>query len=192
MILWISLSSVLALLLFLITRWIGLSFERDEAGVIVTARFSKLRFTFHPGESGKKDRDEKVSVKDEDREKKEQIKNAVGWLRLASDFSRLVKDAVRFLQKYGRIARLELEGSIGTGDPYLTGTFFGLLETLKGILKQVIPSARIDVRPEFGRERLDLEGAFGVEIRLIHLVFLIMFTVWNLPKRRVWRLVKSR
>jgi len=195
MILWITLSSVLTLFLFLLTRWIGVSFRGNEAGLAVSVSFSRLRFTVYPRASaGKEVKEEKGEVEGKEKEEqksKENIRNAIEWLRLASDFARLLKDALNFLRKYGRIAKLNLTGSVGTGDPYLTGTFFGLIETVKGILKQALPTAGIDVQPEFGEKRLDLDGAFSLEIRLIHLVFLLMFTLWNLPKRKVWRLVRN-
>jgi len=190
-ILWITLTSVLALSFILLTRWIGLRLQGGEDGVVVSVSFSKWKFNLYPGRSDKEkkdkeDEEEKVGWKTKDR-----IKNTIGWLQLASDFSNLFKNGLNFLKKHGRIAKLDLKGRIGSGDPYLTGTFFGLIETLKGILFREVPSARIVLRPDFEEERLDLAGVFAVEIRLIYVVFLIIFTFWNLPKRRVWRLARN-
>lgn len=195
MILWISLAAIFVFFLFLVTRWVGVRLVGSEDGLVVSASFARLRFTLHSGVSGEetkeKEEPKREKVKRDKGKTKDQIKNAIGWLRLASDFSNLVKSGLNFLGKYGRIAKLELRGSVGTGDPYLTGTFFGLIETFKGILGRVLPAARIDVQPEFGEERLDLEGTLGVEIRLIYAVFLIIFALWNLPKRKIWRLSRS-
>ncbi|MBS3787329.1 DUF2953 domain-containing protein [Candidatus Bipolaricaulota bacterium] len=195
MILWAILTTVLVLLLLLLTRWIGVLLQGDEDGFIVSVSFSKWKFTLYPGGSDEEAK-EKEEAKDDEGEKverktKDRIKNTIGWLSLASDFSNLLKNGLNFLRKHGRIAKLDLKGRIGSGDPFLTGTLFGLIEGLKGILYSGLPSASIDVQPDFEREKLDLSGTFGVEIRLIHLVLLIVFTLWNLPKRRVWRLVRS-
>jgi len=194
MILWAILTTVLVLLLLLLTRWIGVLLQGDEEGFIVSVSFSKWDFTIYPGSSEEETR-EKSAKKDEgeeeERKTKDRIKSTVEWLRLVSDFSNLLKNGLNFLRKHGRIAKLDLKGRIGSGDPFLTGTLYGLIEGLKGILCSGLPSASIDVRPDFEREKVDLSGTFGVEIRLIHLVLLIIFTLWNLPKRRVWRLVRS-
>lgn len=195
MILWITLASVLALLLFLLTRWIGVRLQGDEDGLVISASFSKWESTLYPGGSDEEVK-EKEETKDEEGEKverktKDRIKNTIGWLSLASDFSNLLKNGLNLLRKRGRIAKLDLKGRIGSGDPFLTGTLFGLIEGLKGILDRGLPSASIDVRPEFEEEKLDWSGTFGVEIRLIHVVLLIITTLWNLPKRRVWRLVRN-
>ncbi len=195
MTLWIILTSVLALLFFLLTRWVGVRLQGDEGGLVLSASFSKWQFTLYPGGS-----DEEVEEKEEpkdgegekvERKTKDQIKNTIGWLRLASDFPNLIKNGLNFLCNYGRIAQLDLKGRVGAGDPYLTGIFSGLIETLKGVISQAVPSAMIDLRPEFREEKLNLAGTFAAEIRLVHLVFLIIFTLWNLPKRKVWRLARS-
>ncbi len=197
MILWITLASVLALLFFLLTRWIGVQFQGDKDGLIVSATFSKWAFTLYAGGSEEDDEvKEKEGTKDDEGEKverktKDRIKNTIGWLELASDFSNLLKNGLNFLRKHGKIAKLDLKGRIGSGDPFLTGTLFGLIEGLKGIVVRGLPSASIDVRPEFEEERLDLSGTFGLEIRLIHVVLLIIITLWNLPKRKVWRLARN-
>ncbi|MCF7876168.1 DUF2953 domain-containing protein [Candidatus Bipolaricaulota bacterium] len=201
MILWITLTSVLALLFFLLTRWIGLQLQGDEDGLVLSASFSKWEFTLYPGGSDEEIKeDEEVKEKEEtkneegekvERKTKDRIKNTIGWLQLVSDFSNLLKNGLNFLRTHGRIAKLDLKGRIGSGDPCLTGTIFGFIEELKGILVRDLPSARIDVRPEFEEEKLDLSGTFGVEIRLIHVVLLIIITLWNLPKRKVWRLARN-
>lgn len=199
MILWITLSSMLALLIFLLTRWIGISLERDQSGVTVVASFSKLKFSFQPGDSSKKTGKRKSIKKPEakpdeegrDRKKKNNLENGIGWLRLLADIFSLAKRVIKFLGRHGRVARLEIRGMIGTDDPYLTGTLAGVIETLKGIFTQSFPSARIEVRPEFGEKKLELAGILGVEIRLIHLVFLIILILWKLPKRRVWKLARN-
>jgi hypothetical protein len=202
MILWIALTSALALLFFLLTRWIGLQLQGDEGGLVISASFSKWEFTLYPGgsdegiEEDEEEVKEKEETKDEEGEKagrktKDRIKNTISWLELASDFSNLLKNGLNFLRRHGKIAKLDLKGRIGSGDPFLTGTLFGLIEGLKGILVSGLPSASVDVRPEFEEERLDFSGTFGVEIRLIHVVLLIIFTLWNLPKRKVWRLARN-
>ena len=188
MILWITLTAVLVLLLLLLTRWIGIRLQGNEDGLVASASFSKWDFTIYPGSSEEETREKsakKNEEEEEERKTKDRIKSAVEWLRLLSDFSNLLKNGLIYLKKHGRISNLDLRGRIGSGDPFLTGTLFGLIEGLKGILVRGLPSASIDVRPEFEEERLDLSGALGVEIRLIHLVLLIFFTLWNLPKRKV-------
>jgi len=197
MILWISLASIFVILLFIITRWIGIKLEGDEHELTVSASFSRLRFTVYPGSAGDKEDKEKKKVgleedkKEEGKPKKEKLKNAMEWLRLLGDFSDLVKNGLDFLRRHGRIAQLNFRGRLGSSDPYLTGIISGLIETLRGILGQAVPSSKIEVTPVFGEERLDLAGTFEVEIRLIYIVFLIIFSLWNLPKRKVWRLVRS-
>ncbi|MFW6190506.1 MAG: DUF2953 domain-containing protein [Candidatus Bipolaricaulota bacterium] len=204
MTLWVLFVTLSILYLFLVTRWVGLSIEVGEEGLTVSASFSRFHFTVYPrssGDKGKTGNKEKKLVepeedKEEDREPekkghKERIKGAMEWLRLAGDFSRVVKNGFGFLRRHGRIGKLNLKGKLGTEDPYLTGTFYGLLEGLKGILDQAVPFSKIEVSPEFGEEILDLSGTFEAEIRLIYLFFLIIFLLWSLPKRRIWRLARS-
>ena len=195
MILWVALAAVLVLLLLLLTRWIGIRLQGDEDGLVVSARFSKWKFTLYPSGSDEKVKEEEEAKDDEEekveRKTKDRIKNTIGWLQLVSDFSNLLKNGLNFLRKYGKIANLDLKGRIGSGDPFLTGTLFGLIEGLKGVLFRGLSPASIDVQPDFEEEKLDLEGAFEVEIRLIYIVFLIISTLWYLPKRKVWKLVRD-
>jgi len=195
MILWIILSVLLALLVFLLTRWVGITVERLEAGTTVKLNFARLIFTVHPGASGKrngaKKKSKEVKKKEEGRKKKDNIKTGIEFLKLGSDITGLIKDVIKFLGRYGKVAKLELWGRIGTGDPYLTGILTGLIEALKGAVTQSFSSASVEVQPEFGEEKLELAGIFGVEIRLIQLFFLISLILWKLPKRKIWKLVRN-
>lgn len=195
MILWIILSVILALLIFLLTRWVGVTIERLETGTSIQLNFARLKFTVPSGASGKKEgakkESEEVEKKKEDGKKKDKVKNGIDFLRMGPDITGLIKDIIKFLGRHGRVARLELWGRIGTGDPALTGTLTGLIEALKGVLAQSFSSARVEVQPEFGEEKLELAGVFGVEIRLIQLFVLIFVILWKLPKRKIWKLVRN-
>lgn len=196
MTLWISLAAVLVVL-FLITRRIGISLEGSEDGFTVSGSFSRLRFTIYPRTAGrdkkevKQEEDKGEESKPKERHQRDKIKNAMEWLQLLQDFSDVVRKSLNFIRRYGRIVELNLKGRVGAGDPYLTGTFYGLLEAVKGILDQAVPSSRVDVRPEFEEEKLDLAGTFEVDIRLMYIVFLIIFALWSLPKRKIWWLMRS-
>lgn len=195
MILWITLSSVLALLIFLLTRWVGVTIEKLEAGTEVRLNFARLKFTVYPGGSGKKDGEKKkrieVEKKKEGGQQKDKSKKVTDFLRMGTEITGIIKYIIKFLGRHGRIAELELWGRIGTGDPYLTGTLTGMIEALKGVFAQTFSSARIEVQPEFGEEKLELAGIFGVEIRIIQLFVLIILILWKLPKRKVWKMVRN-
>lgn len=201
---WISLAAAVVVFLFLITRRVGVRMEGSKEGFTVSASFSRLRFTVHPrhaenkrekGNQMKKnvklEEDKEEERKPERKRQQDRIKNALEWLRLLGNFSDVVNSGLGYLRRHGRIGKLNLKGKLGTGDPCLTGTFYGLLEGLKGILSQAVPSSKIEISPEFGEEILGLSGAFEVEIRLIYLFFLIIFLLWSLPKRKIWRLARS-
>lgn len=195
MILWISFSSVLALLIFLLTRWVGVTVEKLEAGTKVKLYFAWLKFTVYPGDSEKKDGEKKkreeVEKKREGGKKKDKFKKGADFLRLGTEIIGIIKYIIKFLGRHGRIAELKLWGRIGAGDPYLTGTLTGLIEALKGVFTRSFSSARVEVQPEFGEEKLELAGIFGVEIRVIQLFVLIILILWKLPKRKVWKLVRN-
>ncbi len=195
MILWITLSSVLALLIFLLTRWVGVTVEKLEAGTTVKLYFARLKFTVYPGGSGKKGGEKKkreeVEQKTEGGQQEDKFKKGIDFLKLGTKITGIIKYIIKFLGRHGRVAELELWGRIGTGDPYLTGTLTGLIEALKGVFTRSFSSARVEIQPEFGEEKLELAGIFGVEIRLIHLVFLVFLILWKLPKRKVWKLSRN-
>jgi hypothetical protein len=195
MILWITLSSVLALLIFLLTRWVGVTVEKLEAGTTVKLYFARLKFTVYPGGSGKKGGEKKkreeVEQKTEGGQQEDKFKKRIDFLKLGTKITGIIKYIIKFLGRHGRVAELELWGRIGTGDPYLTGTLTGLIEALKGVFTRSFSSARVEIQPEFGEEKLELAGIFGVEIRIIQLFVLLILILWKLPKRKVWKMVRN-
>lgn len=195
MILWITLSSVLALLIFLLTRWVGVTVEKLEAGTTVKLYFARLKFTVYPGGSGKKGGEKKkreeVEQKTEEGQQEDKFKKGIDFLKLGTKITGIIKYIIKFLGRHGRVAELELWGRIGTGDPYLTGTLTGLIEALKGVFTRSFSSARVEIQPEFGEEKLELAGIFGVEIRIIQLFVLLILILWKLPKRKVWKMVRN-
>lgn len=195
MILWIALSSVLALLIFLLTRWVGVTVEKLEAGTTVKLYFARLKFTVYPGGSGKKGGEKKkreeVEQKTEEGQQEDKFKKGIDFLKLGTEITGIIKYIIKFLGRHGRVAELELWGRIGTGDPYLTGTLTGLIEALKGVFTRSFSSARVEIQPEFGEEKLELAGIFGVEIRIIQLFVLLILILWKLPKRKVWKMVRN-
>ena len=195
MILWITLSSVLALLIFLLTRWVGVTVEKLEAGTTVKLNFARLKFTVYPGGSGKKGGEKKkreeVEQKTEEGQQEDKFKKGIDFLKLGTEITGIIKYIIKFLGRHGRVAELELWGRIGTGDPYLTGTLTGLIEALKGVFTRSFSSARVEIQPEFGEEKLELAGIFGVEIRIIQLFVLLILILWKLPKRKVWKMVRN-
>jgi hypothetical protein len=195
MILWIALSSVLALLIFLLTRWVGVTVEKLEAGTTVRLNFARLKFTVYPGGSGKKGGEKKkreeVEQKTEEGQQEDKFKKGIDFLKLGTEITGIIKYIIKFLGRHGRVAELELWGRIGTGDPYLTGTLTGLIEALKGVFTRSFSSARVEIQPEFGEEKLELAGIFGVEIRIIQLFVLLILILWKLPKRKVWKMVRN-
>ena len=62
MILWVALAAVLVLLLLLLTRWIGIRLQGDEDGLVVSASFSKWKFTLYPSGSDEKVKEEEEKV----------------------------------------------------------------------------------------------------------------------------------
>jgi len=196
MILWIILSVIMALLILLLSRWVGVTVEKLETGTTVKLNLAGLKFIVFPGGSNKngveKKKREELEQKKENGQQEDKFKKWIDFLKLGTEISGIIKYIIKFLGRHGRVAELELWGRIGTGDPYLTGTLTGLIEALKGVLTQSFSSARVEVQPEFEEEKLELAGIFGVEIRIIQLFVLLILILWKLPKRKIWKMVRNR
>ncbi len=188
MILIIVLASLVVAFTFILTRRVGLEVDWDDNGL--RARVSYMRFSWKLGRRGK----EKTGEGEKGKEKKKEgegRRSPTEWLGLIPEVLPAAKKLLAHLGRYGRFSRLSLTGSYGLEDPYLTGTLYGCVEGLTGCLASLVPVARIDLRPDFVEEKMDLVGRGRVEIMLGSAVYVAVIAAWYLPKRRIWRLIKN-
>ncbi len=89
-----------------------------------------------------------------------------------------------------RFRRLEMDVTIGTGDPALTGKLFGYVQAVRPLLGKHF---RFDMRPDFTRERAEVTGALELSVY----VYRILWAVSCLLIRggwagwRIWRIEKK-
>lgn len=99
---------------------------------------------------------------------------SAGGRRLFSAAGRLVGEALGVF----RLTRLTIDADVGLSDPAETGALYGRIASVTYALPQRA-AFRIDIRPDFERERL--EGAATAEISFTPLAFLppILRFVWR-------------
>jgi len=181
MILIIVLAVLVVAFTFILSRRVGLEADWDDGGF--RARVTYMGFSRKLARSGKEKSGEKEK-------KAEKGRTPTEWVGLIREFLPAARRFLVNLGRFGRFSRLNLTGDYGMEDPYLTGALCGYVEGLKGCLASLVPVARIDLRPDFVEERLDLVGRGRVDIRLGSAIYVAMVTAWYLPKRRIWQLIK--
>ncbi|MFP3952811.1 MAG: DUF2953 domain-containing protein [Candidatus Acetothermia bacterium] len=113
------------------------------------------------------------------------------WLGLVREVLPAARKFLANLVRFARISRLSLDGSYGFEDPCNTGVLYGYIEGFKGYLLSTFPVAKINVRPDFEEQKMNLVGRSRLEIRLASAIYVTIITGWYLPKRKIWRLIKQ-
>lgn len=183
----IIVAGLLCLLLFLLWNRLRISFQWDEGGLSLSIRYLKVSYTIYSGSGG----EISEGATGEDTRGKERLKKSLRWLKLIPDLLQATKTLVKLLGTQGRVTSLRLKGSIGADDPYLTGIYYGSIESLKGILEAFVPEANIDIRPNFEGQRFEMSGEGRAEIRLAGMILVSIIILWQLPKRQIWGLVRN-
>lgn len=192
MILSLSVAVIFFLLVIPLFARIGLSFYWEESGLEVRLRYFKfsktLDFTQEEKEEGA---DEDAETTEERTGKRLKLEKVPGWIKFAERSLETARKSLGLLNRYGRISELYLVGSYGFDDPYHTGVTFGVFSALVEALKGVLPEARVDIVPDFTGSSLSLRLGATLDIRLGSLVLTLLVTLWYLPKKRVWRLIRN-
>jgi hypothetical protein len=113
-------------------------------------------------------------------------------IRSAPDFIRPIKKFFQTFTRYGEIPELKVEGKLGTGDPYYTGIAYGVFQTIGGLVRSFVPQFRLLLDPDFSRENYDLAAEGAGRIRLGGLLYAFIVTLFYLPKRQTWRLIRGK
>lgn len=148
--------------------------------------YLELSHTFTPSKK------QKVETEQEGRKDKQRSRKIGEWIRLAPDLIGPIIRLFKLLTKYGKISYLRLGGRFGLSDPYATGIAYGYIQALKGFLQDVAPVAEIDLRADFESEIIDISAGGCLRMRLASILVVSIITIVHLPKRKIWRLVRTR
>lgn len=78
----------------------------------------------------------------------------------------------RYLYRHTHLEQLELEATLATPDPALTGVGYGLIEAVQPLVHSLWPGARIRIRPDFLAEWPTGHFELALRILPLHLVVL--------------------
>lgn len=158
----------------------------------VTFQYLFFRKKFPLEKSGGKASEE--PRKQEKEEKSVESKKAgfsVESIKTIPDFFPAVRRFLELFVRYGRVARLNFSGELGTGDPYYTGLSYGLAQSLGQFLKSLVPRFKFNLTPNFEEEVYRFTARGRGEIRLFKLLIILIVTLIYLPKKKVWQFVRS-
>ena len=169
---------------------VGLTWSNLEGTLSFRYLFVRKQF---PLRSKRGEKIESAEKKKDSEKKADQKKpgSPLRFLRAVPKFFPAVSRFIRLFFRYGKITQLNLEGEVGTGDPYYTGISYGLAQYFGHQIKNALPQMAIILTPNFEEEIYDLSASMRGEIRLFNLLVIIFVTVVYLPKREIWHLVRS-
>ena len=138
------------------------------------------------------EKEESVRKNEESSEKEGQAGKIIHVLRSGQDFILSLRKFFTSFVRYGEIPELKVEGELGTGDPYSTGTSYGIIQSVGGVVKFAVPIFELNVVPNFDRTVYEFSLRGRGRIRAGSLLFVLLVTIVYLPKRETWNLIRHR
>ena len=136
--------------------------------------------------------EEKEERKKEEKEEKSRKGAFLKILKLIPDLTTALRKFLTLFVKHAEIPVLKLEGEYGTGDPFSTGASYGLVGSTVGIIESYVPQFEFELIPNFTEEIYRIKGEGEGRIRLGALLLVLLVTLFYLPKRKVWALIRNR
>jgi len=162
-------------------KLLGINAELEGEAVDITLRvFDKRVYRFKGNNAVEKE--EPAEEKPQEQEK--QKKQGKGFsIRDITDKA-LIHEVLDYFRRVLNIAKpkyMHLYGTYGFDDPSLTGMVCGLT----GIIKGIIPHARLRLNPDFTQEILDLDLRAEGSMVVGNLAFQTLRTVMKKPVRKI-------
>ena len=160
-----------------------------SAGKIVDVSYLVIHFRLPQG-AGRKNKKEKRRKNKKKRERPKM--DALGWVELAPELLQATSRGSKFLLYHSELRHLRLEGDIGLEDVANTGTLWGTVQAVYWILQPWRANFELAVTPAFDAESTSLTlGAEGT-VRLAILFAATAIILWNLPKQKLWQLLREQ
>ncbi len=159
-----------------------------SAGKLVDVSYLVIHFRM-PKEPGRK----KKKAKRKKKKKRERPRmDALGWVELAPELLQAMSSGSKFLLRHSELRHLRLEGDLALEDVADTGTLWGTVQAVYWILQPWRANFELAVTPAFDAESTNLTlGAEGT-VRLVTLFAATAIILWNLPKQKLWRLLREQ
>lgn len=159
-----------------------------SADKIVDVSYLVIHFRM-PKEPGRK----KHKEKREKKKKREGLKrDYLGWVELVPELLQAMNRGAKFLFRYSELQHLRLEGYVGLEDVANTGTLWGTVQAVYWILQPWRVNFEFAVTPTFGVESTSLTLGMEGTVRLAILFAAMVIILWNLPKQKLWRLLREQ
>lgn len=160
---------------------ITLAWEPGTRSVEIRYAFLRFRIPRHK---------ERAKRKKRRRAKRIGRRSTLQWLKLVPELVEAVWKGLKFLLRRSELRRMVIEGSVGAGDPAMTGILWGEIQAAYGVRELRV--LELAIVPDFAdgttNLRLDAEGA----VRLGAILTSAVVVLWRLPKRKLWRLLRER
>lgn len=164
-------------------KLLGINAEIQEEDVDITLRVMNKRVYKFKGRAGSEGEKEEESK--EQQEKKEKgKKDRKGFSLKELTDNTLINEILAYFKRVLNIAKpkyMHLYGTYGFDDPSLTGIVSGIA----GIIKSIIPHARIQLTPDFTQEIIDLDFRAEGSMVVGSLAFQTVRTVLKKPVRKI-------
>lgn len=163
-------------------KLLGISAEMEGEAVDVTLRvFNRRLFRFRGGNSPAV---EEETAKEPEKEKKGQKQKREFSIKDVANKAFIEEITGYFKRVLGIIKPkyLHLYGTYGFEDPSVTGTLSGAV----GIVRSMVPHARIFLTPDFTREVIELDICAEGSMTAGSLVYQTVRTLFRKPVRKIW------
>lgn len=163
-------------------RLMGISVEMDgDAADVAVTIFNRrvLRFNGRKSHEVKDD-----TIQETEKEKTEKKKKSELGIRDICNKA-LIEEIIDYIKRVLGIIKpkyLHLYGTYGFDDPSVTGILAGVT----GIIKGMVPHARIALNPDFTREVLDIDFFVEGSMTAGSLVYQTIRTMLRKPVRKLW------
>ncbi len=139
---------------------VGLELENLEGTLSVRYLLFSKRFSLKKSE----DKSEKKG-KEEKSGKSQKGSFPLNFVKILPDYFPAARKFLELFNRYGKVVDLGIRGELGTGDPYLTGLGYGLLESLGQSTKNLVPRLKFSLTPNFTEEVYKFNARGKGEIR---------------------------
>lgn len=162
-------------------RLFGINAELEGEDVDITLRVLNKR-VYRLKSKGSKDKEEQPQQPPEKKEKDKREKKGFKLKELAD--MTLIDEILKYFKQVLNILKpkyMHLYGTYGFDDPSLTGAVCGVT----GIIKSIIPKARLNLTPDFTREVMDLDLRAEGSMAVGSLAYQTIRTVLKKPVRKI-------
>lgn len=148
--------------------WLGFSLRYETHTGRLSASFLGLSL-FKKSREGRVEKREAKPKEKERKKRKHKRRKGISWGRVVARGGAIKRALLYFVHRL-RIERLELEATLATPDPALTGMLYGGISSIIEPLRPRLKRASIVIRPDFEAEVPIIGADIAVGIRFVHLL----------------------